>query len=285
MYKEHTVPRYLGCGHASNGSPGFWCAASMTHPRLPAELLDHTIDHLHDARDALKNCCLASKSWIPRTRKHLFAHVKFLDPQDLYTWKATFPDPSTSPARYTKILVVWCAGEYTAADAEDRGWILAFSRVVHFGVDFFGPNTSLLSFHGFSPALKSLRLTYINFPFSQVLNLIHSFPLIEELYLTAWNNDSIEDSDGRPTPVQPPLIGTLELSAEEGMATIVPRLFPLQNSLHFWELDLELIRESDILVISELVERCRFTLESLKVSAGRCGTPVLPARSYQWLIL
>ena len=92
------------------------------------------------------------------------------------------------------------------------------------------------SFYGFSPTLKSLRLTYINFPFSRILKLIHSFPLIEDLYLTAWNNDSIEDRDGRPTPVQPPLNGTLELSAEEGMATIVSRLFPLQNNLHFREL-------------------------------------------------
>jgi hypothetical protein len=39
--------------------------------RLPAEMLDHVVDHLYDTEDALRNCCLVSKSWIPRTRKHL----------------------------------------------------------------------------------------------------------------------------------------------------------------------------------------------------------------------
>ena len=243
----------------------------MPHPHLPAELLDYVVDHLHATRDALKNCCVVSKSWIPRTRKHLFAHVKFLDPQHIETWKTTFPDPSTSPARYTENLVVWCAGNITVADAEERGWIFAFSRVVHFDVDFYGPNSSLLLFHGFSPSLKSLRLTFFDFPFSQILNLIHSFPLIEDLSLTALSNDLIEDIEGQPAAVQLPLTGSLELTAQDGMAPIVSRLFPPQNSLHFREIGFELICEEDVLVASVLVERCSFTLESLKVGVGICG--------------
>jgi hypothetical protein len=36
----------------------------MSNP-LPAELLDYVIDHLCDTQDALRNCCLVSKSWVP----------------------------------------------------------------------------------------------------------------------------------------------------------------------------------------------------------------------------
>ena len=50
---------------------------TMSNSHLPAEMLDHVVDHLHDARDALRNCCLVSKSWVPRARKHLFADIWF----------------------------------------------------------------------------------------------------------------------------------------------------------------------------------------------------------------
>src|ERR1700753_246461 len=51
-------------------------ATIMSGPRLPAELLDHIADLLRD-RETLESCCLVSKSWIPRARKHLFACVAF----------------------------------------------------------------------------------------------------------------------------------------------------------------------------------------------------------------
>ena len=49
----------------------------MSSPYLPAELLDYIVDHLHDTKDALKSCGLLSKSWIPRTRRRLFANILF----------------------------------------------------------------------------------------------------------------------------------------------------------------------------------------------------------------
>lgn len=41
-----------------------------------------------------------------------------------------FPDPSTSPARYTKSLFIGCPREVVAADAGEGGWIQTFPRVV-----------------------------------------------------------------------------------------------------------------------------------------------------------
>ena len=168
----------------------------MPPPHLPAELLDHTVDHLHDTRFALKSCCLVSKSWVPRTRKHLFAKVTFKTTACLQSWKTIFPDPSTSPARHTKDLVVWCPELVSAADAEERGWIRAFSQVVHLGLDLDWPRTSLLPFHALSLALKSLHLDFSCFLIQRVLNLIHSFPLLEDLSLIEWGDDPIEDFNG-----------------------------------------------------------------------------------------
>jgi len=102
---------------------------TMSTAHLPPELLDHIIDLLHDSRAALRNCCLVSKSWIPRTRSHLFADIKFNTEGKLESWEEIFPDPSTSPARYAKTLTIGCFQVFTAADAETGGWISSFSYV------------------------------------------------------------------------------------------------------------------------------------------------------------
>jgi len=107
----------------------------MSNLRLPTEILDHVVDLLRDTENALRNCCLVSKSWIPRTRKHLFTDVDFLTEKQLESWKEAFPDPSTSPAHHTKALFIACPCIRVAvADAKAGGWIRGFSCVVHLKV-------------------------------------------------------------------------------------------------------------------------------------------------------
>src|SRR5258708_5038416 len=116
----------------------------MSNPRLPAETLDHIVDFLHDTKHALRNCCLVSKSWIPRTRKHLFANVRIGSVKNLQSWKETFPDPSTSPGGYAESLFVSCTHTITPADGEEGGWLRGFSCAVQFGVGGSGsPSTGL----------------------------------------------------------------------------------------------------------------------------------------------
>ena len=101
-----------------------------------------------------------------RVPESTFSQI-FCTPSSLRSWKSTFPHPSTSPARYTKTLHIRCPHVVTAADAGEGGWILTFARVVHFEVDpegipeeYHTVTSSLVLFHGFSPATKSLLLTF-----------------------------------------------------------------------------------------------------------------------------
>ncbi|KAF9789295.1 hypothetical protein BJ322DRAFT_1000309, partial [Thelephora terrestris] len=48
----------------------------MSNRFIPPEICDHIVDFLHDDPKTLKQCCLCSRSWVPRTRKHLFAVVR-----------------------------------------------------------------------------------------------------------------------------------------------------------------------------------------------------------------
>ena len=137
----------------------------MSDPHLPPELLDHIVDHLHDTQDALRNCCLVSKSWIPRTRKHLFADIAFHTTESLQSWKAAFPNPSTSPAHYAKTLFIGSSEVVTVADADAGNWIRGFYRVVHLVVDGRAvypdpdePIISLVLFHGLSVGLFVIAL-------------------------------------------------------------------------------------------------------------------------------
>ena len=142
---------------------------TMSIAHLPAEILDYIVDFLHDSEHTLTSCCLVSKSWIPRTRRHLFADIVFSTDGHIQSWKKTFPDPSTSPAHYVKTLSA-APVEIVDMGMYAGGWIRAFSRVVYLGLGsptnagmWLSPSLTLhkstfFPFHGLSPVLRSLRI-------------------------------------------------------------------------------------------------------------------------------
>ena len=254
---------------------------AMSNPHLPAEILDHVVDLLHNNPESLERCCLVSKSWVPRARKHLFANVWLSSPTSLQSWKAKFPHPPTSPARYTKILSVHCSEVVTVADAEAGGWIRDFSRVVQLKVGSRGSlaATSAISFvpfHGLSPVIKSLSIILLLLPSSPIFDLILSFPLLEDLnvliHKTPANNDDDLKEDEMPITVQPsspPMFtGSLVLSMKGGMKSFALRLLSLSGGIHFRKLALTWNHKEDPLVAMALVQECSRTLESFRIISG-----------------
>ena len=92
----------------------------MPNPCLPLEALDYVVDFLHDESPTLKECCLVSKSWVSRTRKHLFARIQFCSADNLKSWKK-FPDPTNSPAYHTHTLFIGCVEFIEEGNAEEGG--------------------------------------------------------------------------------------------------------------------------------------------------------------------
>ena len=103
-----------------------------TRPRFPPEISDYILDILHDENESEtpEQCCLVSKSWVPRTRKHLFARIAFQDSPDCKTWTDMFPDLINSPVRYAHPLLFGSMQAIADACAEGDDWIRAFSAVV-----------------------------------------------------------------------------------------------------------------------------------------------------------
>ena len=267
----------------------------MSNARLPEELLDDIVDLLHDSGDTLKSCCLVSKLWIPRARKYLFATIKFT-PEDLQLWKTTFPDPSTSPACYTKALLLKFPLTVAAADREGRGWISTFNRVVHFEVDALDVDLNWSSFtlslaplYGFSPAIKSLRLSFYTVPSWQIFNLIYSFPLLDDLAVTSTSalvgNSDFNDRTTTIQPlISPSFTGSLELRLGFQMEYVASRLLSRSGGFHFRKLRSTLREERDTSQITALVKECRFTLESLEVVSKLNSTFICHRRPQRSLI-
>ena len=261
---------------------------AMSHPYLLPELFDHVVDFLHDSSGTLENCCLVSKSWIPRTRKYLFAEINFRYTEDLESWEAMFPDTSTSPACYTKTLFIGSSQVIAAAGTGQGGWLSAFSQVVHFKLRMNidrskQTSVSLVPFHGFWPALKSLSVINSVLSCSRIFNLIHSFPLLENLsvFTTADSTSTggrDHGSNEQPTVIQPSsspvFTGSLELFAHVGVGPFVSLLLSLPNGLHFRNLGLTWYRTADVLSSTALVEGCCSTLESLKIDGALLGMSV-----------
>lgn len=245
----------------------------MSRPRLEAELLDYIVDFLHDTEVALKSCSLVSESWIPRTRRHLFAEIKFESACTLQSWTSMFPDPSTSPGYYAKTLSIGCPQDVIAADAEEGGWLQAFSRVVKLNVyddvddgSDLGSTVSLVPLYGLFPVLKSLDINVSSVAPSQVSGLIYSFPLLEDVLLTAHEGMRDDDDfDKRPTAVSPAFTGSLRLHTRKGFLAIAGRLFPPPGVLRFWDLSLRLNNERDFGLATEFVDRCSSTVETLRL--------------------
>ena len=243
---------------------------------LPPEILELIVDHLRNEPNTLKACCLVSKSWVPQTRRYLFARIVFFGPaRSIEAWKLAFPDPSNSLAHHTRTLSFRRLDTATLADPGVGHWIRTLYRVEKLHLNFLRRHNHEISFirlHGFSSTLKSLCLVHFSIPLSKIFNLICSFPLLEDLGLFAITPKSDTD-EWNPPPTSPKLTGTISISG--AIRSVVRRLCDLPYGLHFSKIAVSRHESSeDVASTMDLVLRCSGTLESLTISGYATGASV-----------
>jgi hypothetical protein len=253
--------------------------APTTMSSFPPEILDLITDHLHDEPTTLKACCVVSKSWIHRTRTHLFAHVEFhASKSHTELWKKTFPDLSKSPAHHTRSILIYGLSVITTADGGVGGWIRSFHNLVHLHLGRRGSEdhrVSLVPFQGLSPTLRSLRLTSTSL---EILDLICSFPLLEDLALVTLRGGGAADVWNIPS-TSPKLTGSLSIFG--GIIPAACRLVGLPNGLNFTKISVAYLDE-DVKSTTDLVSSCSNTLESFSIYYYTPG--VSPSSFYEWSI-
>jgi len=138
---------------------------------------------------------------------------------------------------------------------------------------------SLTPFHGFSPFLKSLRISLNALQNSQIFDLIASLPILEDMTLltNGVDTDDAPRLDVPPSAVQPltspPFTGTLDLTLRMGMGPVTRRLLGLPSGVHFRRLVLSWLHETDLRWLNALVAECSGTLEHLTVTRYQRGMP------------
>ena len=234
---------------------------------LPPEILALIIDHLRDDQAALKACCLISKLWTPWARRYLFARVEFSPTRPFGLWTRAFPEPDDSPAHHTRSLSIRRLDVTTLVDPVVYHYIRAFDSIEILEVKHRRTDANPLSLaplHGLSPSLKSLHLSFTSLPLSEVFDLICSFPLLEDLSMTAISDNGTGGEDIPPT--SPSLTGSLYLEIVRGIKPVIRRLCNLPGGLHFSKIATVCHCNEDIESTTDLVSRCSDTLESLDVS-------------------
>ena len=245
---------------------------------LPPELLDLIVDHLHNEPTTLRACCLVSKSWVPRTRRYLFARVVFVTPTCfIESWKLAFPHPSNPLAHHVRTLVFRgldnCGFSTTALAAPGVShWIRTFYRVEKLYLNFLWRNDYKVSFtqlHGFSFILKSIYLVHVSISLSKIFDLVCSFPLLEDLGLFAISPNS-DTEEWNPPSTSPRLTGTLSINRT--IHSVVRRLCDLPCGLRFSKIVVSRYNGlEDAASTMDLVSRCSDTLESLTISSHALG--------------
>ena len=249
----------------------------MPIPSLPLEIVYYIFDFLHDDTTALKQLCLASKSWVPRTREHLFNHVCFREIDHRKAWKKYFPpdlDPAQSPACYTRSLSFHHAEYVTDADSN---WIRAFAKVVELKIciDFFwvGPNPySLAPFHNLSgSSVKSLELSWTHYTTLQsqaVFDFIFSFPHLEDLDVEGQTPPGAEAIS---LPPHLPVFTGKFVFRSSTRCDFVNRMLELPIPLCFRTIVWKWRPTHE--APNNLVERCSKTLENIDIYDSCTSTP------------
>jgi hypothetical protein len=242
---------------------------------LPPEILDLIFHHLRDEPITLRACCLVSKSWVPWTRGHLFARVKFHSSRLFERWMKAFPDPFSSPAHYTRAL--HCSlNLFNAAGSDARPWVHSFNRIVELRVMSVGDESqvSFAQLHGLSPTLRRLKLVRGCISPPQVLDFACSFPLLEDLELSSSPHPKLDTDGWDVPPTSPRLTGSLSMTGDNRY--IMRKLLDLPGGLRFTKITISCpIKNGDLM--EQLVSRCSDTLESLRVEY--CYPGAYPAAS------
>ena len=141
--------------------------------------------------------------------------------------------PQTPFSPVTRYLSI-CHSHLSRAEHGDT--LFAFCHIVCLCVmpAFQGDWISLVPLHGFSlAALRSLNLSFTNHEYSEILDLICSLPLLEDLGLNSGSRRREREWWNTPS-TSPRLTGPLDLhSTREGIQPITRRLLDFPNGLDF----------------------------------------------------
>ena len=231
---------------------------------LPPEILDYIIDLTGGNSRILRACSLVAKSWVARSRMHLFRDIRL---HFYHNWQKVMPVGPTSPAIYTRTLTLVQNGapgeRYTNIDhlGPFLPHLRDFENVENLIlIDWWGPprlseNMLKKYFGHFGAHLRSLELDGEVVSPDSFLVLLGLFPNLEDLLV----DDLIIGAEASEAPiVSPKLSGRLTIGVHTKYLSPILCKFPLR----FREICLHKGRGDH----QELINACAKTLVNFRVT-------------------
>lgn len=234
-------------------------------PYLPPELFEEIVDHLADDPASLRRCAIAAKTFAPSCRRHLFRRVVFR-PHNLPAWKATFPDPQTSPASYAREMRIHISSEAPIRLSE---YMRYFSNVRD--LTLIGGRCEnhdwILSLGRLPRSIRSLTMKFAAITNAQVFEIMEQLPDLDDLSLSAFKGAGLTPEAGEILKGR--YSGKLDLLLmDEFHAGIVRSLLNAPEGLGFRSIKALCNTEDDFPVYVDLVASCQDTLVDLDISVS-----------------
>ena len=168
--------------------------------RLPQELVDHIIDCLSDDPQMLATWSLVAKTWLARSRLHLFNEVT-LSSQRVGKWHSIIrpgPNGISHLVRTLKLQQApelrWLNTKYLDLISDH---IYSFQHVENLSIAWmdlgdFEPGSLTRHFIHYGPSLRSLHLSYLSADYSALSAFLQLFPNLEDLLFHSpdWYDDN-----------------------------------------------------------------------------------------------
>ena len=237
-------------------------------PRLPQELLDEIVCHLADDTISLRLCSMAARPFVQSCRRLLFRRVIFR-PHNLPTWKSTFPNPSISPAVYTREMRIHLASDEPIQLAEYMPYFSNLRDMTLIGgrcengdwIQSIGPLPT---------SIRSLTMKFASITNAQVLDVMEQLPNLDDLSLCTFKGAGLTVETGEI--LRGRYCGKLDLLlVEDFHAGIVRSLLKAPEGLGFKSIKALCNTEDDFPVYVDLVASCRDTLVDLDISVSAAG--------------
>lgn len=196
---------------------------TSTIPALPPELIDIIVGNVHFDKESLSNCSLVCKAWLSSSRPHIF-HTITLPRYELIV---NLSSPNSGIAPYVRRLHIRDMGQLLPmwngrfnTDIPDLSCLANVESLRIEKTTFRRPireiEMQMAVIFAF-PKIRELELQYVQLQNGQLLDIVHSFPLLERLSL-----DSV------------PILGDLPHTHPHLPSLRILEIIEFQNDLSSW---------------------------------------------------
>jgi len=175
-------------------------------PTFPQEIIDYLIDLISISsvgqKDPhLRSCSLVSRSWVHRSRRHLFHSIELASTPDISNWIKKIPPGAGGLSGYVRKL--WLDGHWEQRSQRFPSveHLRSFTRVEELRLTYWreGPTTKEEieeTFGAFGPSVRSLSVSLPRGDPGSFLHLLSLFLHLDDLSI--WTSCLDESSDPPP---------------------------------------------------------------------------------------